>query len=56
MGLIVYSQSIEIVYKLTRSETSSALFAMLYTIIASYIIYKFILIINRNLSHISIKL
>lgn len=46
MGLIVYSQSIEIVYKLTRSETSSALFAMLYTIIASYVIYKCILIIN----------
>ena len=48
IGLLVYSQSIEIVYKLTRSDTTSTLFALLYTIIASYIIYKTILIINPD--------
>ena len=47
-GLIVYSQSIHIIYKLTRSDVSSSIFSLIYTLIASYLVYKTILIINNH--------
>ena len=48
VGLLVFSQSIELIYKLTRSDSISSLFALIYTIIASFIIYLTILFLNPN--------
>ncbi len=48
LGLLVYSQSIELVYKLTRSDSISSLFTLLYIIIASLIIYLSILFLKHN--------
>ena len=50
-GLLVYSQSIEIIYKLTRGDVASSIFSLLYTLIASFIIYRIILIINPYLNN-----
>ena len=50
-GLLVYSQSIEIIYKLTRGDVASSIFSLIYTLIASFIIYRIILIINPYLNN-----
>lgn len=50
-GLIVYSQSIEIIYKLTRADVSSSIFSLIYTLIASFIIYRIILTINPHINN-----
>ena len=46
LGLLIYSQSIEIVYKLTRNDLASTIYFLLYTIIASYIVCLTILIVD----------
>tara|TARA_Y100000991_G_C21956445_1_gene342336 strand:- start:586 stop:1659 length:1074 start_codon:yes stop_codon:yes gene_type:complete len=49
-GLLVYSQSIEIIYKLTRNDLSGTIYFLLYTIFASYIVCQTILIVDSYFS------
>ncbi len=49
-GLLIYAQSIEIIYKLTRNSVSSTIYFLLYTIIASYIVCQTIKILDTYFS------
>ena len=48
-GLLVYGQSIEIIYKLSRNDISGSIYFLLYTIIASYIITQTISFVDSYL-------
>lgn len=48
IGILIYSQSIEHIYKLTRSDTISVLFAILYSIIAAFIVRFLLSIIDSS--------
>ena len=48
-GLLIYSQSIELVYKLTRNDLSSSIYFLLYVIIASFIVSQTLLILDSYL-------
>ncbi len=50
-GLIFYSQSIEIIYKLTRSDIASSIFSLIYTLLAAFIIARINLIIDQNINN-----
>ena len=50
-GLIFYSQSIEIIYKLTRTDVASSIFSLIYTLLATLIIAKITLIIDPHINN-----
>ena len=50
-GLIVYSQSIEIIYKLTRADVASSIFSLIYTLLAAFIIARITLIIDPHINN-----
>ena len=45
-GLLVYAQSIEIIYKLTRNSFSASIYFLLYTIIASFIVIQTVKLVD----------